>query len=377
MTFNIVRDSKWTELSNQFNIFIGDVRGHSKDNASCKVNTSSFGYDDYAISIGNGNVYIDGGSPYALAMGISEFSKMYQSAASGTNLTGVHYGKYSEKIGSYPTDSYYRPTFIEDFDGSEINTDIWKVFNGSAIEARGFYDENGTYHSKEDNTWQSVRSAEHTYIEDGKLVIEAAYSKDKQLFYGGMLRSHGKMEYRYGYLEVSCIIPNGGGLWTATWLTPTTSDGLYYGEIDVNESYGDAKIAQCNIHLWPTSAGKLWGSPKTSSGYETKLSSGTFNDKFHTYGFLWTEDSLIATIDGEIKGNYKFNDKNVSERYDSLSDYMSLIVSMTVGNPGVDVSKNLDESGEYWNTSNKYIVDYVHIYQIDGQDIRFTPPVSE
>ncbi len=384
MTFNIVRDSKWTQLDNQFNIFIGDVRGHSKDNASSKVNTSSFGYDDYAISIGNGNVYIDGGSPYALAMGISEFSKMYQSAASGTNLTGVHYGKYSEKIGSYPTDSYYRPTFLEDFDGSEINTDIWKVVDGSNIEARGYYDENGVYHSQADNNWQSVRSAEHTYLEDGKLVIEAAYSKDKQLFYGGMLRSHSRMEYRYGYLEVSCITPHGEGLWTATWATPNgAGEGLFRNEVDVNECFGNARYTAFNMHTWPTTAGSNLGYGHyslDSRGYDAKkFDSGKtagLNDGFHTFGYLWTEDKGVFTADGMVQFEYNF-DKSSSyykNDIDAFSDKMSLIFSMTVGNPSSGADPIL--GADYWTTSNKYIADYIHIYQIDGQEIYFTPPVE-
>ena len=27
------------------------------------------------------------------------------------------------------------------------------------------------------------------------------------------------------------------------------------------------------------------------------------------------------------------------------------------------------EGADYWTTSNKLIVDYIHIYQIDGQDL--------
>ncbi len=366
-TPEIVKESSWSDSSDYHcNIFVGDVTGDSSDTNTYKINSSSLSADDYAYNFGNCNVYINGGSTYALAMGISEFTNtLINSEASVDFQPGLSYsGKYSEKINSYSTKDYYRPTFMEDFTGSEINTDVWNIMD------IGQYSSSSVTEGK-----TSVRSAAHTYIENDKLVINGAF--DDKYYYGGMLRSHGKLDYKYGYLEVSCIIPNGGGLWTATWLTPATSDGLYYGEIDVNESYGDAKIAQFNIHLWPTPAGSILGAPKTSSGYESKASSAIFNDTFHTYGFLWTEDALIATIDGEIKGTYNFNDKDAKERYDALSDYMSLIVSMTVGNPAVDASKKLDESGAYWNSTNKYIVDYVHIYQIDGQDIRFTPPVAE
>ncbi len=362
-TPEIVKESDWNDSSDYHcNIFVGDVTGDSSDRDTYKISSSSLSADDYAYNFGKSNVYINGGSTYALAMGISEFTNTLINSESSVNFTaGLSYsGKYSEKIDSYSTASYYRPSFLEDFDGDVIDEKYWNIMDIGQFSATSV---------TEGKT--SVRSKEHTYVSDGNLVINGAF--DDKYYYGGMLRSHGKLQYKYGYMEVSCIIPNGGGLWTATWLTPTNFNGLYYGEIDVNESYGDATIAQYNIHLWPTAAGIRWRSPNISSSFESKAETDkTFNDEYHTYGFLWTEDKLVATIDGEIRGTYNFNEKNINERYDGLSDYMSLIVSMTVGNPAVSASYKLDESGDYWNTSNKYIVDYVHIYQIDGQDIIFT-----
>ena len=380
-TFNIVKESNWTQKSNQFNIFVGDVAGHSSE-TSLKIDTSSFTEDDYAIRYGNGNVYINGGSPYATAMGVSEFAKAFKAAADGTSLTAAVNGKYSEKIDSYSAKTYYRPTFLEDFNGTEVNTDIWKVFDGSHIEARGYYDEDGTYYSQADNDWQSMRSAEHTYIEDGKLVIEAAYSKEEKMFYGGMLRTHGKMEYRYGYLEVSCITPHGEGLWTATWATPHSgATGLYRNEIDVNECFGNARYTAFNMHTWPTTAGANFGKTHYSldgRGYNAKkFDSGTtagLNNGFHTFGYLWTEDKGVFTADGMVQFEYKFDKSSnyYKNDIDAFNDKMSLIFSMTVGNPSSGADPIL--GADYWTTSNKYIAEYIHIYQIDGQEIYFTPP---
>lgn len=383
-TFNVVRENEWTQKSYQFNIFVGDVAGHSSE-ASLKIDTSSFTEDDYAIRYGNGNVYINGGSPYAIAMGVSEFGKAFKAAADGTSLTAAVNGKYSEKINSYSTKTYYRPTFLEDFNGTEINTDIWNIHDGDTIEARSYYDEDGTYHSQEDHDWVSIRSPEHTYIEDGKLVIEGAYSKENKTFYGGKLRSHGKMEYRYGYLEVSCITPHGNGLWTATWATPHKgTTGLFRNEIDVNESYGDARYTSFNMHTWPTVAGSDLGKTHYSfngRGYSsTKFDSGTtagLNDGFHTFGYMWTEDKGVFTVDGMVQFEYKF-DKTDTEYYsndiDAFNDKMSLIISMIVASPTCGEDPIL--GADYWTTSNKYIADYIHIYQVDGQEIYFTPPTE-
>ena len=382
-TFKIVRDSEWTQADNQFNIFIGDVTGHSKDNSSAKVNSSSLTYDDYVISYGNGDVYINGGSTYALAMGISEFGRAYEAAADGSNLTGKIYGKYSEKIDSYSTENYYRPTLLEDFDGTEINTDLWNIIDGGTIKARGFYDENGVYHSMEDNTWSSIRSPEHCYLENGKLVIAAAYSKENQLFYGGMLKTHGRMEYRYGYLEVSCITPHGEGIWTAMWANPTTGgEGMYFSEIDINECSGDARYTNFNMHTWPTGAGTNFGKTHYSldGRYEEKnFDSGKtagLSDGFHTFGYLWTENRHVFTVDGKVQFEYNINKSSsyYNDDVDAFNEKLSLIFSMTVANSNWGKDPILGAS--YWNTTNKFIAEYIHIYQIDGQEIYFTPPQS-
>ena len=383
----IVTEENWTQQDNQFNIFVGDLKGHSRDN-QFKVDTSSFTKDDYGIGFGGGNIYIDGGSTYALAMGVSELIKILENAKDGSTLSGRVSGKYSEKIGDYSTATYYRPTMLEDFEGTEIDTSRWHVVNGRNIAARD-YVEGGVLH--ENQGWQSMRSAEHTYLEDGKLVIEAAYSKEDKMYYGGMLESHNKMEYRYGYLEVSCITPNGKGIWTATWLTPAGSgDGLYRSEVDINESFGDAKASNFNMHSWPKSTAYNMGFGKYSldqiSGCGSKNSTlkvgNGYADAFHTFGYLWDENSAKFIVDGRVQFQYNYDDKHTvkdnmgnsigaadlrKNDYDTFRERLSLIVSMTVANPSSGSNPVLD--ADYWNTTNKYIVDYVHLYQIDGQEL--------
>lgn len=379
--FNIVKECDWTEKSNQSNIFIGDVTGHSRDN-KYKVDTSSFTADDYAYSFGGGNIYVNGGSTQSLAMAISELAKQLEAAADGTTFAAgtVVSGKYSEAINSYSTKDYYRGTFVEDFDGEDINTEVWNEIEGSNITAAL-------------DGWRSKRSDEHTYIENGNLVIEADFNEEEKMFYGGMIKTHGKMEYRYGYLEVSCVTPHGAGLWTATWTNHgKTGTGFYSSEVDVNESFGDARYTNFNMHSWPTSAADNMGYAK----YATQNISGTssrkadagkeagFNDGFHTFGFFWTATGAKFTVDGFVQFEYNYDDLHkcslfsgsiTDNDYDAFTETLSVIVSMTVANPGMS-NQVPDLTADYWNTSNKYIVDYVHIYQIDGQEIYFTPPVE-
>ncbi|MBO5747341.1 MAG: family 16 glycosylhydrolase [Clostridia bacterium] len=391
---NIVFEDEWTEKENQANIFVGNVKGHSRDNIH-KINTTSFGKDDYAYAIGKGNVYIDGGSTYALAMGISEFAKAIESAskgyefAVGSKTTGV----YSDKIDSYSSASYYRPAFLEDFDQDDIDTTIWNVYDKKESKARDIVDENGniiydgviddekTPDEGTGHNWVRARSAKDTYLENGCVVFNGRYSKDHEIFYGGMLRTHNQMEFLYGYVETSCITQQGASLWSAVWMTPQgDTTGLYRPEIDINESFGNSRYSAFNMHSWPTTVGSNLQKPKyslDSRDYNDKKADAgagnTFNDGFHTFGVLWTPDGCKFTVDGDVQFEYMYNptSKYYNNDIDAFHDRMSLIVSLTVGNASSGSDPIL--GADYWNTTNKYIVDYVHIYQIDGQDIFFTP----
>ena len=368
VTANIVYEDEWSDLgsNSQFCIFVGDVAG-CKDDNRYKINTSDFTEDDYAYSFGSGNIYVDGGSTYALAMGISELRKELEAAADGYEFprgTKVS-GKYSEKIDGYSTASYYRPAFLEDFDQADVDTSIWSEIDGMTITS-----------SVEGK--RSKRSAEHTYLENGNLVIEAAF--DDKMYYGGMLRSHGKMEYRYGYLETSCITPDGAGLWTSLWTTVNgKAEGLFGSEIDINESFGDARYTAFNMHTWPTGAGNNLGKKhysldgRYSNAKRADAGAGnTFATDFHTFGYYWTEDCGKFTVDGKVYFEYNYNPSSsyYVDDIDSFNEKLSLIISMTVANPSAG-GQVPDESADYWHTTNKYIVDYIHIYQIDGQEIYY------
>ncbi len=396
LKINIVNEDDWKQSNYQINIFVGDVKGHTRDN-TYKVDDTGFTNDDYQYNIGDGNVYIDGGSTYALAMGISEFAKALEATTDGyTFATGTKVsGKYSEKIDSYSSASYYRPAFLEDFDQDEIDTTIWNVYDKKEVKARDIVDENGNIIydgviDDEKNTpdegtghnWVRARSAKDTYLENGCLVINGRYSKEHEIFYGGMLKTHNQMEFLYGYVETSCITQHGASLWSAVWMTPDDGDvtGLFRPEIDINESFGNARYSAFNMHTWPTTAGGNIGQVHYSldgRGYDAKKADAgagkTYNDGFHTFGCLWTPEGGKYTVDGAVVFEYKFDPSSsyYKNDIDAFHERMSLIVSMTVGNDSSGSDPVL--GADYWNTTNQYVVDYVHIYQIDGQDIFFTP----
>jgi beta-glucanase (GH16 family) len=89
---------------------------------------------------------------------------------------------------------------------------------------------------------------------------------------------------RYGYFEICAQLPPGQGLWPTFWLaSPTSSD-----EIDIVETIGGQTTIYQSIHL-PANYHYLTNLVQTGFDY----SAG-----FHTYGVLWTADSVVFYTDG-------------------------------------------------------------------------------
>ena len=95
----------------------------------------------------------------------------------------------------------------------------------------------------------------------------------------------------------------------------------------------------------------------------------TFNDTFHTFGFLWDEDEHTFTCDGNVYFSYKNNE--TAENQDGLHLLSFLRLSAAIGFETQGVIEPDDSPA--WQTSNKLIADYVHIYQLDdGKQLLYT-----
>ena len=322
--------------------------------------------DTYSIKVSGNKIYLNGGSPYATAMAVSEFSKMLLSG-SVTDANSVE-GSYETTAAGYDSASYYKPQWLDDFDYSEIGV------NGVSSQKWWIIsDDKEKFHAEGHNGKTSIRSVlpDVLRVEDGKLLMSAKY--DDNYYYGAMLRSPYSLVYRYGYIEQSALLPNGGGLWSSLWTV--SAGGDYCGqEIDINECFGNAKVVAANAHTWP-------GDDAIAAGWEHTALDGkydnakkyacpdgkTFGDDFHTFGYLWTDTELTFTCDGKVYFSYTINQDDQQEVAAFNTDQI-LILSLATGFAS---NGDLPEEGmSYWNESNTLKIDYVHLYQIkDGKQL--------
>ncbi len=324
-------------------------------------------HDAYKIKISGKKVYINGGSAHATAIAVSEFSKMLDKGAI-TDADTVS-GTYAETVKAYGDDTF-KYTWGDDFDGDTLDTSKWYQRKINEDYADG---QHGKLSVRSDNP-------EHVFLKDGKFHICAA--QDENYYYGGKIVTADTMSYKYGYAEISAIVPHGPSFWVAFWATRpsklssqtmsnTNPDGLMWmrPEIDIMEMFGNSASYAANGHRWPTQTGKDMGYDHTSldgkqygqsKKYAHPEAGGRLTDDFHTYGFLWDNTQISFTCDGELF--FKYDTTTKEEDIECFNHEMSLIISMALGyaSQSTDIGTATEDE---WTKTNKFIIDYCNVYQ--------------
>ena len=321
-------------------------------------------YDEYSIKVSGTKVYINGGSAHATAMGVSEFAKMLTGKL--TDASSVT-GSYETALNSYDKSTTFYKTWGDDFDGTALDTTKWRQENESNQTA-GL------------NGKTSVRSSDpnDVFVSDGKFYICAR--EDENYYYGGMIRTQNKMSYKYGYVEMSAVIPQGKGFWVALWACSDDSKSTFdpnepkimSPEIDIVECFGNSAFYAANCHSWPTSYGvskygfehtSLDGAQYGSKKKYTSVDEGVvLGEDFHTYGFLWDNTKMAFSCDGDLFFSYDTTTTFADQ--ECFNHSMYLIFSMALAFSSSPLAEITNDPNEWANT-NKYICDWINIYQKD------------
>lgn len=313
--------------------------------------------DEYSIKVDGNKIYLNGGSYYATAMAISEFTKALKAGPITADVAVK--ADYNDAVQAYDRSTRLNPTWWDEFEGNSVDLTKWNLFGPGDSDAKGA------------NGKTSVRSKDPavTYVYDGKFTIAAA--QDDKYYYGGMLRSHnGKTNYKYGFIEMSAIIPYGPGFWVTLWMCGDNSEGAWSPEIDVDECYGNAVKVEGNYHSWPTSLGKEMGLEHKCylhGGYWIPTrpeDDAHFGLAFHTYGYMWTDKWIGGTVDGNLYQQFDISEDPIY--IDTFNDHMYLILSLACHFDNCPLAGTATE--EQWENTNKLIVESIYIYQyFDGK----------
>ena len=242
--------------------------------------------------------------------------------------------------------SKFTEVFREDFDGEELNMNVWTHYR-QGVRKGGYWEK------------------EQAFLRDGCLVIRSEYKEDGQFgagFYTDRIDTRRKYEQTYGYFECRCILPAAEGLWSAFWLSSENikdgTPGTQGTEIDVFESplFYRGKLGLRNDMV---TSNLHYGGYELGHRYKNVAICRANNpyEEFNTYGMEWNKDGYIFYINGQETGRSSFG--GVSE----VPEYMLLSTEID----GVDGEPFHGWSGiakpDSENYPAEFIVDYVHAYQ--------------
>lgn len=308
--------------------------------------------DSYIIAPVGKKLFVMGGKPYTSAAAVAKLTALVKS---GKPLTEAYCGSYESDI---KKTKGYRLTWGDDFDGDSFDTSKWEVMYGKRLCYNDGMNGKKTCRCRED--------VPNTFVKDGKLSICASETVDT--YYGGMLTTDGIMRYKYGYIEISTVHPKGLGFWTSLWMVSAPGkNGDYFAEIDVEECYGNGgDWAFGNTFAWPTKECKEQKGGRlvhVNNKVSAKTDRGFYKD-FHTFGFEWNEKKVTFTCDGFPYVTQDIT-KNPAE-VEALNMPLLLRLSMALG---FSSRGGITDDKDEWENTNKYIVDYVNIYQKPGQTL--------
>ena len=366
---NIVEDHN---AATDYEIIIGDCKRDGVQKIEDR--------NTYSIVISGKKVYLNGGSPSAKAMAVSEFAKLV-TAGAVTDADSVQNASYSTTVAGYDASKWYSVTWGDDFDEAVGDHETGIDFSKWAFSTEGA--------SEGHNGRNSVRAKtqDKLYVADGMLNFYACY--DDQSYYGFKLQTKNMMTFKYGVLEMSAILPDSGnnsGFWISLWANSYDPDNpaAYMTEVNVCEMFGNSTSEASNLHGWLKSNRKAYYAEKwESQGYGTHWSldgshsnqkkyycpEGKFNDGLHTFTYIWDENTCAFACDGNVYFSIDLNDNEIWK--ETLTQHIHIILSQATGFAS-QASCPADDD-PVWNTTNNFQVDYVHIYQKnDGvSELRF------
>ncbi|MDV2996075.1 MAG: Endo-1,3-1,4-beta-glycanase ExsH [Chroococcidiopsis sp. SAG 2025] len=189
---------------------------------------------------------------------------------------------------------------------------------------------------------------EEVLVQNGILQIRTqkriwnAYNATFQ-YTSGMISSHQRYAFQYGFVEIRAKVPKGRGFWPTMWLA--AEDRNWPPEVNIAEFVGsDMKSVLMVLHYINDR-----GKPKYSS-----LSWGNnfdFSEDYHVYAVLWEPNAIIWYVDGVERMRYT-NSENIPQKP------MYILTTLAIG--PIWTNKLPDDSTPF---PSYFDIDYIKVWQ--------------
>lgn len=213
--------------------------------------------------------------------------------------------------------------------------------------------------------WQYyTTSLQNAYCQNGFLHIEAhkhpagtyptgSYTGQDGSISSASLKSSGKVQHKYGWLEMRGRIDTQWGSWPAFWTLGASGEWPDNGECDIMEYYRD--MLKFNVAWW------LDGDPQWTARWDgaTQYVSGLYpnwiND-FHVWAMEWTPIGVRLYLDGVLYNTWNSSQDSEGASIEGFQQPHYIILNQAIGG-----TAGGDASGIVYPTN--YEIDWVRWYQ--------------
>ncbi len=197
--------------------------------------------------------------------------------------------------------------------GTGINPLYWTAVTGAGTYGTGEIENNTTSPANLGLDGQGDLAITAKCIATTSPGCEATSQPMGQTWTSARIWTENKVNFQYGQLEARIWMPAGSFNWPAFWMMgqeynsnqPNTG-WPYCGELDIAEGLQNDSQDQATIHSNIPGSSTDWGEG-TGLTQVAPLTKASMTSGWHTYGVLWTPNSIVYILDGKAWAMETYN----------------------------------------------------------------------
>lgn len=205
----------------------------------------------------------------------------------------------------------YSFVWSDEFNGSSVNMKNWVFLEGGATagDIRKLHDK-----ERIEVSGGTVKMRSTKYFDPTNPDIKYAEAH--------FLSSERKMNFKYGYLEMRAKVPYQKSAWPALWLMagnilPLSANRQYNPEIDIFEVFSHPFENTVTLHKHYTDNSGTHSKVVGNHTFDNYLN---LSNEFHIFGFEWTPEKMVFSVDGKDFCETDITDKGNFDRSDKKTD---------------------------------------------------------
>jgi len=247
-----------------------------------------------------------------------------------------------------PGDGYTTPLEYPDY------TLLWNdEFTDDVIDPDTYTHELGDHGWGNEELQNYTASANNSFIEDGKLVIEARQEGNE--YTSARIVTRDKFEFNFGRVDIRAKVPTSQGIWPALWMLGANFGDVSWpacGEIDIMELVG---FEPNTVHGTAHYGNEGMGYSIHDGRGKTLPNGEIYSEAFHVFSIVWQKDRIEWYMDDEKY--FTFTKNSVGSHPWRFNQDFFFIFNVAVGGkwPGSpDATTTFPQ---------QMVIDYIRVFQ--------------